>query len=441
MPEPIIKLRGIEIIYHKGKDNEFRASDGVSFDIYPEEYIIFFGPSGCGKSTLLYCVLGVLPPTGGELLVKGENPYLYSAEEMVRFQTATIGIMYQAFYLIPSLSVADNVALPQIFQGVPPDKRRERAVELLKRFGIDKQADKLPDALSGGQSQRVSVARALVNDPEILLADEPVGNLDSISSEQVMNALADINSKDKKTVILVTHDAKYLPYAHRVIYLKDGKLVRIVPNPEKKQIAKVDKTQTLVTELEQLSKMYPYSTPEELKVKSVVNYLTQDLTFDQLNRMEEAAKLLIEGNADQDKFYNMLADKYEQGGVGLSPARALQLKEKVMTVLTEARDVRRYRRRLLHGDLFTNQNQLISKLTLYLKKIYPGKLKPEQSKRLKEAVYDRLVGNSKKDNFERFLRTSLDKGGAGFNPKDALRLTWHLEKIMIQGLESSGEGH
>ncbi len=441
MPEPIIRLKGIEIIYHKGKENEFRASDGVSFDIYPEEYIIFFGPSGCGKSTLLYCILGVLPPTGGELLVKGENPYLYSAEEMVRFQTATIGIMYQAFYLIPSLSVADNVALPQIFQGVPPDKRRERAVELLKRFGIDKQADKLPDALSGGQCQRVSVARALVNDPEILLADEPVGNLDSISSEQVMNALDEINSKDKKTVILVTHDAKYLPYAHRVIYLKDGKLVRIVPNPEKKQIAKVDKTETLVTEMEQLSKMFPYNTPEELKVKSIINYLTQDLNFDQLNRMELAVKRFLEGNIDQEKFLSALADDYDEGGVGLDKERAKMIRDKVARILSEAREVRRYRRRLLHGDLFADQSKLITKITGFLKKDCDEKLSPKQSRMLREAVYDRMVGNSKKEHFEGMMGLPVDQGGVGLNEKAAAKITLHFEKIMIQGLETSAGGH
>src|SRR3990167_2093675 len=158
---------------------------------------------------------------------------------MVRYQQSTIGIVYQSFNLIPSLNVLDNVSLPQIFAGVDSVEREARSKILLKRFGIENIAHKLPANLSGGQMQRVAVARSLVNDPEILLADEPVGNLDSISAEHVMDSFEEINERDRKTVVLVTHDAKYLPYAHRVFYMRDGLLRRIVLNPEKQQIKHV----------------------------------------------------------------------------------------------------------------------------------------------------------------------------------------------------------
>jgi ABC-type lipoprotein export system ATPase subunit len=307
MAEPIIRIRNMSIIYNKGKDNEFRASDNINMEIYPGEYIIFFGPSGCGKSTTLYSILGILAPTAGEVLVKGENIYEYDANDMVRYQTEVIGIMYQAFYLIPSLTIADNVTLPMIFQGVHPAIRRKKAEELLERFGVGKHAHKLPDALSGGQIQRVSVARSFINDPEIILADEPVGNLDSVSADAVMNTLDEINRRDKKTIILVTHDAKYLPYAHRIIYIRDGRVVRIVPNPEKKQVARVDKQKSMVTEMEQLVKIHPYLSASELKVKSMINYLTQDLNFEQIMRLEDFSKSMIEGKVDEEKFYHRLA--------------------------------------------------------------------------------------------------------------------------------------
>src|SRR3989344_2944822 len=166
-------------------------------------------------------------------------------------------------------------------------------MELLRRFGVAEQANKLPLNLSGGQQQRVAVARSLVGNPKILLADEPVGNLDSTSSDQVMGMLDDINKKEKKTVILITHDAKYLPYAHRVFYMSDGRCQRIVINPEKEQIFKTEK-KSIITEIEKLARIHPYLSPEELRVKSVVNYLTQEFNFDQIERLEKGIRLAMD---------------------------------------------------------------------------------------------------------------------------------------------------
>lgn len=441
MPEPIVKIKNLDITYNKGKDNEFKASSNISLEIYPEEYVAFFGPSGCGKSTLFYSILGILEPSAGELLVKGENPYLYSPNKMVEFQTSTIGIIYQAFYLINSISVMDNVALPLIFQGMSPHKRRRRAMDLLKRFEIDHKADFYPDNLSGGQSQRVSVARALVNNPDILLADEPTGNLDSTSTKQVMDALEEINQRDRKTVIIITHNAAQLKYAHRVFYFADGKLAREVPNPDKVQIAKVDKTKMLVTEMEQLSRMYPYDTPDTLKVKSLMNYLTQDFSLDQLARMEGAIKVMVDRRATTEKFYEYLIAPFDDGGVGLGQPRAQKITEKIMRILREAKDVQRYRRRLLRADLFTDQEELVTRVRDYLLVDYHGDITPDQSEQLRNAIFDRLVGNYRKEGFMSRLTAPLKDGGVGFNYKTAQNLTLHLEKILIQGLETSGGEH
>lgn len=441
MPEPIIKIKDMSIVYNKGKENEFRASDGINMEIYPYEYIIFFGPSGCGKSTTLYSILGILPPTDGVVLVKGENVYSYDSDDMVRYQTKVIGIMYQAFYLIPSISIVDNVALPQIFEGIPPAQRRTRALELLKRFGIDKQADKMPDALSGGQIQRVSVARSLVNDPEIILADEPVGNLDSTSADAVMNTLAEINEKDKKTVILVTHDAKYLPYAHRVFFMKDGKVTRIAPNPEKKQIAKVDKQKTLVTEMEQLVKVHPYLTPPELKVKSIINFLTQDLTFEQLDRLEKITKMMLERKIDRARFYKTVELSFEDGGVGLPEGRSIVMADRIEKILKQSEDVTRYRRRQTEGTFFDNEDGLVRRLLSYLLEEHGKTIESIQKSRLKEAIRDRISGLIKKDEFEERLLKSKKEGGAGFNKKTTDSLTRYFEKLLFQGLEVAGSGH
>lgn len=441
MIEPIIKIKDVSIVYNIGKENEFHASDHVSMEIYPGEYIIFFGPSGCGKSTILYCVLGVLPPTSGQILVKGENPYAYSAQQMVRYQTKVIGIMYQAFYLIPSLTIMDNVTLPMIFEGIPPNERKIRGQQLLNRFGIGQHGHKLPDALSGGQIQRVSVARSFINDPQIILADEPVGNLDSKSADQVMDTLDEINRVDKKTIILVTHDAKYLPYAHRVIYVRDGKVARIVPNPEKKQIAHVDKQKTLVTEMEQLAKVHPYLSPSELKVKSMINYLTQDFTLEQLNGLEKYSKLMIDGKITRDQFYQLLISSYESGGLEIKPSVASEMADKTDRVLTQAKDVGRYRRRLERNNFFGTENKLIVKLLGYVMAEFKLELDSTLKKRLKDLIYDRISGLHKKDKFLKKLYLPRDEGGLGFDKEHASRITQYFEKLLIQGIETEGKGH
>src|SRR5262249_34622 len=230
--------------------------------------------------------------------------------DMNRYQQSTIGIVYQSFNLIMSLSVLDNVALPRLFLGRPPPERNPRASELLRRFGIPERLEsKLPMMMSGGQQQRVSVARALVNDPEILLADEPVGNLDSISAHHVMESFREVNEVDRKTVILVTHNAAHLPYAHRIFYMPDELFRPIAVNAAKTQIKRLKPGQTIVTEIEQLNRLWPYLDPIDLKVKSIINFATQDIDFNQLERMESVVAEVIRGNIDEEMFYRKLVQR------------------------------------------------------------------------------------------------------------------------------------
>jgi ABC-type lipoprotein export system ATPase subunit len=441
VPEPIIQLKDLEITYNLGKVNEYKATKGVTMEIYPGEFVAFFGPSGCGKSTIFYSILGILAPSAGELYVKGENPYSFSPEEMVNFQTSTIGIIYQAFFLINSISVIDNVVLPQTFHGVPPSKRREWGLQILKRFEMEMHAEKFPDNLSGGQSQRVSVSRSMVNNPHILLADEPTGNLDSVSTKQVMDALAEINAKDKKTVIIITHNAAQLSYCHRVFYMKDGKLQRTVPNPDKKQIAKIDKQKILVTEMDQLSKIFPYSSPLDLKVKSIVNYLTQEMDYDQLLRLEEFTALIIERKVSRDEYAKMLARRYHEGGVGLSPNLAAVMSEKIEKLLKQAEDARRFRRRFSANNFFSHEKRLIDNLTGYLIEAYRGSLSIIQKRRIKELVYNRISGLDRREDFENHLRLPISEGGVGLARKPARELTFYYEKILIQANETKLHGH
>ncbi len=431
--EPIVRLKDVRIIYNYGKSNEYEAIKGVNIEIYPQETVIFFGPSGCGKSTMLYSILGILPPTFGELTIKGENPYSFSKDELVKFQQKTVGIVYQAFYLIPSLNIIDNVVLPQIFSNIPPHEREKRGLFLLKRFGVGEQAKKLPTALSGGQSQRVAVARALVNNPEIVLADEPVGNLDSVSAHKVLEAFRDINEKDKKTLIMVTHNPSHLPLAHRVYYLKDGLVSREVINPDKKQIKPIKKGTTLITEVERLARLYPYLPPAELKVKSIVNFLTQNLTFEQLERFESLVKLAIEGKISINQFEKIISAPFYKGGVGISKNRAQEMSQQLGRILEESINVKRFRRMVNQGQKEpSKQEKIIKKLRATLLDEYEGEVTPVQVKRLEQAIKNRLEANIQHKEFQNILNTSLKNGGVGFKRKTAKKLSFYLEKLIAQ---------
>jgi putative ABC transport system ATP-binding protein len=231
---PLIKIDKLSIVFNEGKNNEARVLDNIDLEIYPHEYLIIFGPSGCGKSTLLNIITGLLRPTSGKIEIDGRDLAAFSEKEKLEFHRHKIGTVFQSFYLISTLSVIDNVCLPRAFSGDGSSKRKEDGMNFLKRFGIEAQAEKFPRDLSGGQRQRAAIARALMNSPSIIVADEPVGNLDSKAVYNVLTILKELNEVDKKTIILVTHDASHLSYGDRVIHMQDGKITKIVEILEKK---------------------------------------------------------------------------------------------------------------------------------------------------------------------------------------------------------------
>lgn len=434
MAKTSIRTDKMFITYNKGKSNEFKALQDVNVEIYPREYIILFGPSGCGKSTLLYTMLGGIPPSDGHMYVQNEDIYAYTPEELNRYQQTTIGIVYQQFNLIASLSVIDNVALPMLFLGLDKKERTARAAQLLRRFGVPERVeDKLPVEMSGGQQQRVAVARALINDPEILLADEPVGNLDSISAEHVMDSFQEINEKDRKTVILVTHDAKYLPYAHRVFYMRDGKLRRIVVNPEKPQVKRVHPGETIVTEIEQLARMYPYAEPVELKVKSVVNFVTQSVGFGQIQRLEEGILYVLKGTMNEQMFSEFLEKPYHLGGVGIHKEDIADISRRVFHLLRYSIDVQRFRAEVQNDDAFIHQQKFIDRLMTYLKEEIGFQYSQSQLTTLRGAVADRVGGITDALQFLQRLTLTEQMGGAAFDERTADKIAVHMEKLIAQG--------
>jgi putative ABC transport system ATP-binding protein len=437
MAKPLIVCRDLSIIYNQGKANEFKALQGVNTDIFEGEYIILFGPSGCGKSTLMYSIQGSLPPGEGTLLVKGDDVYSYPPAERVYFQRYVMGIIFQQFNLIPSLTVLDNVALPMIFCNADKATRNRRAQSLLDRFGVGHVSHKITPMLSGGQQQRVSVARSMVNDPKILLADEPTGNLDSVSTQQVMDKIDEINTFDRRTIIMVSHNAAHLSYAHRVYYLKDGHVVREVVNPQRKQIKPVREGETIVTELEQLARLYPYDSVETLRVKSLVNYLTQDYTFDQLVRMEHAIALFIQGKIDRDAFVKSLVAPFERGGVEVDEKEARRMATIAERMMNRADDIRRYRSKKNNDGVFFSQHKLAERMKEFLTGEYRIKLSKEQDSNMTEMIADRVTGVTGEDDLNERLMKGVRSGGLGLSEKESDDMTRYFEKVIAQGIDVS----
>lgn len=221
MSEPLIRMTDVVKVYDSG-EVPFTALRGINLDVGAGEFIGLIGKSGSGKTTLINVLTGIDSPSAGTLHLAGRGIHDLSQEELAVWRGRNVGIVFQFFQLLPTLTVVENVALPMDFcRTYPADQRRARAIGLLERMGIADQADKLPADLSGGQQQRAAIARALANDPPIIVADEPTGNLDSKTSDEVMSFLASL-AADGKTVLAVTHERDLTRFFTRTITLRDG---------------------------------------------------------------------------------------------------------------------------------------------------------------------------------------------------------------------------
>lgn len=223
MSDPIIYGRAITRQFILG-DDIVRALDGVDITVQTGEFLGITGSSGSGKSTLLYVLSGMDRPSSGEIWVQGKNIALLDENELASYRRQDVGFVFQGFNLISSMTAQQNVELPMIFAGVPARERQKRAQALLDQVGLAHRFAHKPGQMSGGQQQRVAIARALVNNPPIIFADEPTGNLDSKSGLDVMQVLQGLHAQGR-TVLLVSHDAAVIAFASRVMRLKDGKVV------------------------------------------------------------------------------------------------------------------------------------------------------------------------------------------------------------------------
>lgn len=234
---PLLSLTAVSKKYHIG-DSVIRALDHVSIDVAEGDFVAIMGPSGSGKSTFLQVASMLAEPTNGDIKLKGLDVTKYDEVERARLRNKEIGFIFQAFNLLPRTSALDNVSLPLVYAGVGQFERKRRATEMLNRVGLGDRLHNTPAQLSGGQQQRVAIARALINEPSIIFADEPTGNLDSKSGEDIKKLLQEL-WHEGKTIIMVTHEDDVAAIAHRLVVFKDGQITkdqqkRVVKKPPTK---------------------------------------------------------------------------------------------------------------------------------------------------------------------------------------------------------------
>lgn len=222
-PQPLIVLRSVTKIFRQGTE-QVRALQDVDMDIADGEFVAVTGKSGCGKSTLLHIIGGLESVSVGNILFRGKNLSRFNEAQLTAYRRDQVGIVFQSYNLLPLLSIIENVALPRILRGTPSHEALRLAGEWLARVNLNHRRDHKPHQVSGGEMQRAAIARALINQPALLLADEPTGNLDSTHASQILQLFSDLQRQERLTVIMVTHAMEAAKFADRIITMQDGRL-------------------------------------------------------------------------------------------------------------------------------------------------------------------------------------------------------------------------
>ncbi|PIR13474.1 hypothetical protein COV49_02070 [Candidatus Falkowbacteria bacterium CG11_big_fil_rev_8_21_14_0_20_39_10] len=441
-----IRTEKLNFIYNKGQDNEFQALVNVDLEIRREEFVIIFGPSGCGKSTLLHVIAGLEKPNRGKVIINDKDLLKLDKNEFANFHRRQIGIIYQAYNLIHTLTVLNNVALPQIFLSVDRGEREKKSLELLSRFAIEKHARNLPTELSGGQQQRIGIARAIINDPDIILADEPVGNLDSATAKNVLDILKDLNKKEKKTVILVTHNPENLSYGDRVIYMKDGMITKETAKHYKITVTKEKGAQEApMTQLEQVMQAYQGLKSEQInilimpfKATAFAHHFLSKRNLDETKIFEDNMQRRLMKQMDSEDFFKILNRPFQQGGVGLDKRTAEKIVSRINKIIILAYFLAKKYRQRKDSDgkhIKITEEEKAKKLMSYLLYICQEKelALPErkEKERLEVAVLDRLANQITKSELFKQLDLPYKEGGAGLHAKTARAITEEMELMLI----------
>ncbi len=437
--QPLIKTDKLNVVYFLGRPNQVNAVTDVDLEIFPGEFVIFFGPSGCGKSTLLYSIAGLERNIQGDVLVNGKNLAKFNRQELDDHRQHTIGMIFQAYYLISSLSVANNIILPQFSLKTGKKERTKKADELLNFFGVGQQKDKYPNELSGGQQQRIAICRALMNEPDLILADEPTGNLDSKAATDVMNLLTELNEKKGKTIVLVTHSPGSLAYAHRVFHMKDGKIIGVTVNRQRQQplqsavlsadvlakdLGKVSENKTI----EVLPPAEPAGILAEIKAREIVAEALTGLSLEELGRIEKIVAKMIGGQSGQ-----VLLDYFDDSGhgLGLDTRLAHKLSGRIKDVLAEIKILQQAEQKS-KNQLAGDSTQEIVEIRHYLLEQFDVKLKDSRALlNFDSIIRDRLSGGSGAKETRLLFRQPIMDNGAGLDKRLVKKIAKRLELLIL----------
>ena len=428
--ESIITIENVDLWYEQGKPTEVHALKGVTLDIEKGDYVSFFGPSGCGKTTMLYAVAGIDRYQSGNVNINGRSMTGLSNHDLALFRQTGIGIVFQQFNLIPSLTVLQNVALPMSFLGVSTEAAEATARKLLERLALTPYADRHPFELSGGQQQRVGIARALANDPPIIIADEPLGNLDSTNAQKVLEFLKELNEKDGRTIIMVTHEAWSLRDVKTIFYMKDG----TITGTEKASKASV--AESLKNHLnEQLGVAAGAANSVKITARVLANFLLRGYSMEEISSFEIMLNARLSGKTTSKDFYNLIHKSLHSGGLGLWKQKAKRIVSYVDRVMETRKDVHGVIHQLetepeisIHDEVCAVRNWLIESDDA-------SPLSPDQIKALDNTISDRMRGFINATQFVDVLDLPQAKSGVGLSPHRSKMISEKIESFLSDDYE------
>ena len=431
MNKALISLKNVDVVYNQGETSkEVFALKNITLDIFPHEYIIFFGPSGCGKSTLLNVIAGLERIAKGKAIVGGKELSSLSDEDLSTYHRHQIGFIFQAYNLVPSLSVYENIALPQMFEGSSSRQWGRKALELAERFEIFEQVNKLPSQLSGGQQQRVGIARALINNPSIILADEPSGNLDSKNTVHVFDILRRLNVREKKTILLVTHAPDFLGEADRIFYIKDGRIIDEVKNKNKKKFEQG---------VEDVQKTFPWKrllkdkyVSTSMKSKRLSEFILKVPEERKMGRLETLIEKRLQSIIGPMEFVTSLDKSYYKGGAGLDKRVAERIGIMVEHVMVNASTINK-----IQDASEEAVQQVVHDIAGHLIEAVRVSFPANRLTAFEMLVKNRLQNKISPWEVKKMLDISVNKGGLGLRKQTAIKIVNYLELIILIASQSA----
>lgn len=425
----LIELKNITKEYDNG-GVVTKVLKGISLSVKEGEFLAIMGPSGSGKSTLMHIIGFLDRATSGTYLFDNEDIKDFNDDELAYIRNERIGFVFQSFNLLARTSVLDNVILPLTYS-----KKKDHinlATKALEAVGLGNRLSFLSNQISGGQKQRVAIARSLINDPKIIFADEPVGNLDSESAENVMKILKELNEIDKKTIVLVTHNPDHLPYADRVIFMKDGVIIREEVHKEKRPIKKIESTveeekppeESL--ELKMLMASFKNLLPQQVdillvpfKAKQLLAHLLSQLNDEQVTMAEAFLKELLFKNIDLPTFSSKLDIPLDDGGAGWNKMRAKSFTQQIQKILEQAQNIK------------DNTPESITSFAQYLIDRFHLRLAPDQVTQLEDILRYRIESRTGQIGLLKDLDSNISEKGLGLNKITAEKVVREIEIIML----------